>query len=129
VKGAETASFGPYSAATRAAYTYAIARRISDPDAASRAPPSRDRAAYLQDFAGEPAVRRFRAVLFNERAKVIESCPAGRLSRQSPLLGMPAEVMLFGGRLRDRIPPAASPSHRSLLISVRRFPAFPTCAS
>ncbi|MDD2664918.1 MAG: ATP-binding protein [Dechloromonas sp.] len=126
-KGAETASFGPYIGRNSGRYTYAIARRISGPDGRfAGATFAAIEPAYLQDFCWSNRLSDdFEAVLINERGQVIASCRPADLSRQSPLLGKPAEELLFGGRLRDRIPAGGVASHRGLLISVSPVSGFP----
>lgn len=126
-KGAETASFGPYIGRNSGRYTYAIARRIAGPDGRfAGATFAAIEPAYLQDFCWSNRLSDdFEAVLINNRGQVIASCRPADLSRQSPLLGKSAEEVLFGGRLRDRIPAGGVASHRGLLISVSPVSGFP----
>lgn len=124
--GAEVATYGPYIGRNSGRYSYAIARRLNgDGGRFNGIAFAAIEPAYLQDFCWSNRLSDdFEAVLINAQGLIIASCRPTDLSRQSPVLGMPATDILFSGRLKDLMPESGINSGNGLLVSVSAVPGF-----
>jgi len=124
--GADSVAFGPYVSQNSGRYTYIIGHRIATVDGrfagvilGALEP------AYLQDFCWANRLSDdFEAVLINDSNQIVASCRPTDLSRQSPLMGAAADEALFGGKLRDLVPPVGVNRGNDLLVSVSPVPGF-----
>ena len=123
--GAETATYGPYVERSSGRYTYAISRRLTADGAFSGAVFAAFEPAYLQDFCWSNRLSDdFEAVLTNAREEIIASCRPSDISRQSAVLGAKAGMVLFDGKLRNRVPTSGMAKVNGLLVSVAEVPGF-----
>src|SRR5574343_1085347 len=124
--GAESASFGPYIGRNSGRYTYAIARRLTgDNGGFNGAAFGAIEPAFLQDFCWSNRLSDdFESVLINAKGEVVASCRPTDLSRQSPIIGARAEMVLFRGKLRGAVPDTGLLSANGLLISTASVPGF-----
>src|SRR5574343_63133 len=124
--GAESASFGPYIGRYSGRYTYAIARRLTgDNGGFNGAAFGAIEPAFLQDFCWSNRLSDdFESVLINAKGEVVASCRPTDLSRQSPIIGARAEMVLFRGKLRGAVPDTGLLSANGLLISTASVPGF-----
>ena len=124
--GAESASFGPYIGRNSGRYTYAIARRLTgDNGGFNGAVFGAIEPAFLQDFCWSNRLSDdFESVLINAKGEVVASCRPTDLSRQSPIIGALAEMVLFRGKLRGAVPNTGLLSANGLLISTAPVPGF-----
>ena len=124
--GAEVSTYGPYIGRNSGRYSYAIARRLSGEGGSfSGIAFAAVEPAYLQDFCWSNRLSDdFEAVLINAKGLIVASCRPTDLSRQSPVLGMPATEVLFSGRLKNKLPESGLNAGNGLLISVAPVPGF-----
>ena len=124
--GAEGATFGPYIGRNSGRYTYAIARRLTgDSGSFNGAVFGAIEPAFLQDFCWSNRLSDdFESVLINAKGEVVASCRPTDLSRQSPIIGARAEMVLFRGKLRGAVPDTGLLSANGLLISTASVPGF-----
>lgn len=125
--GAEGTTYGPYIDRNNGRYSYAIARRISsDGKQLSGITLGAIEPGYLQDFCWPNRLADdFEAVLINAAGQIVASCRPTDLSRQSPVLGMPASDILFNGKLRGHSFSSGLSTADGLLLSVSPVPGFP----
>ncbi|PKO43817.1 MAG: hypothetical protein CVU31_13010 [Betaproteobacteria bacterium HGW-Betaproteobacteria-4] len=123
--GAEASAFGPYVERNSGRYTYAISRRLSTEGVFSGAVFAAVEPGYLQDFCWSNRLSDdFEAVLTNAREEIIASCRPSDISRQSAVLGAKAGMVLFDGKLRNRVPTSGMAKVNGLLVSVAAVPGF-----
>src|SRR5574343_1493633 len=124
--GAEAATFGPYIGRNSGRYTYAIARRLTgDNGNFAGAAFAAMEPAFLQDFCWANRLSDdFESVLINAKGEVVASCRPTDLSRQSPIIGARAEMVLFRGKLRGAIPETGLLTANGLLIATASVPGF-----
>ncbi len=124
--GAEGATFGPFIGRNSARYTYAIARRLTgDNGHFNGAVFGAIEPAFMQEFCWSNRLSDdFESVLVNARGEVVASCRPTDLSRQSPVIGALAELVLFEGKLRGALPNQGLLTVNGLLVAAAPVPGF-----
>src|SRR5574343_2005917 len=124
--GAEGATFGPFIGLNSARYTYAIARRLTGENGHfNGAVFGAIEPAFMQEFCWSNRLSDdFESVLVNARGEVVASCRPTDLSRQSPVIGALAELVLFEGKLRGALPNQGLLTVNGLLVAAAPVPGF-----